>query len=152
MTEPVVIWGGGAIGGTLAAYWARAGIPVLLVDIVREHVEACRTSGLAIEGPVENFTRVVPAATPDEVDGVYKRIVLAVKAQHTEGALDNLLPHLAPDGYVLSAQNGLNEIAIARRAGEARTVGCFVNFGADWLGPGRILFGNRAAVVVGGAW
>jgi 2-dehydropantoate 2-reductase len=28
-------------------------------------------------------------------------------------------------------------------------MGCFVNFGADWLGPGRILFGNRAAVVVG---
>ncbi len=28
-------------------------------------------------------------------------------------------------------------------------MGCFVNFGADWLGPGEILFGNRAAVVVG---
>ena len=28
-------------------------------------------------------------------------------------------------------------------------MGCFVNFGADWLGPGRILYGNRGAVVVG---
>ena len=28
-------------------------------------------------------------------------------------------------------------------------MGCFVNFGADWLGPGEILFGNRGAVVVG---
>ena len=28
-------------------------------------------------------------------------------------------------------------------------MGCFVNFGADWQGPGRILFGNRGAVVVG---
>ena len=149
MTDPVVIWGGGAIGGTLAAYWARVGIPVLLVDIVREHVEACRTTGLSIEGPVANFTQVVPAATPDEVDGVYTRIVLAVKAHATERALDSMLPHLAPDGFILSAQNGLNEITIARRAGEGRTIGCFVNFGADWLGPGRILFGNRAAVVVG---
>ncbi len=149
MTKPVLIWGGGAIGGTLAAYWARVGVPVLLVDIVREHVEACRTTGLSIEGPVENFTQVVPAATPDEVDGVYTRIVLAVKAHATERALDSLLPHLAPDGFILSAQNGLNEITIARRAGEGRTIGCFVNFGVDWLGPGRILFGNRAAVVVG---
>ena len=149
MSEPIVVWGGGAIGGTLAAYWARAGIPVLLVDIVGAHVEACRTTGLRIEGPVENFTQVVPAATPDEVDGTYTRIVLAVKAQATEAALAGLLPHLAPDGFVLSAQNGLNEITIARHAGEHRTVGCFVNFGADWLGPGRILFGNRAAVVVG---
>jgi 2-dehydropantoate 2-reductase len=149
VTEPVVVWGGGAIGGTLAAYWARAGIPVLLVDIVPEHVEACRTTGLAIEGPVENFIHVVPAATPEEVRGVHTRIVLAVKAHATEAALAGLLPHLAPDGFVLSAQNGLNEITIARHAGEERTVGCFVNFGADWLGPGRILFGNRAAVVVG---
>lgn len=28
-------------------------------------------------------------------------------------------------------------------------MGCFVNYGADWLGPGEILFGNRAAAVVG---
>ena len=36
--EPILIWGAGAIGGTLGAYWARAGVPVLLVDIVAEHV------------------------------------------------------------------------------------------------------------------
>ena len=33
--------------------------------------------------------------------------------------------------------------------GRERTMGCFVNFGADWLGPGKILYGNRGAVVVG---
>jgi 2-dehydropantoate 2-reductase len=147
--DPVLVWGAGAIGGTLGAYWARAGHPVLMVDVVREHVEACRGAGLAIEGPVAEFTQVVPAVTPDEVRGRFARIVLAVKAHATESALDALAPHLADDGYVLSAQNGLNELAIAERVGAARTMGCFVNFGADWLGPGRILFGNRAAVVVG---
>ncbi len=149
MAGPILIWGAGAIGGTLGAYWARAGHDVLLVDREAAHVEACRTTGLAIEGPVESFVQVVPAATPDEVAGVYGRIVLAVKAHGTDAALDALAPHLAPDGYVLSAQNGLNEIAIADRVGAARTMGCFVNFGADWLGPGRILYGNRGAVVVG---
>ncbi|MGQ0675726.1 MAG: ketopantoate reductase family protein [Rhodospirillales bacterium] len=149
LKQPIVVWGAGAIGGTLGAYWARAGLPVLLVDVVREHVAACRTSGLCIEGPVEAFTQVVPAATPDEVKDIYPRIILAVKAQHTEPALLALKPHLAPDGYVLSAQNGLNEIAIAKQVGPERTMGCFVNFGADWVEPGRILFGNRGAVVVG---
>jgi 2-dehydropantoate 2-reductase len=148
-TEPILVWGGGAIGGTLAAYWARAGIPVLLVDIVAEHVNACRTSGLEITGPIENFVVPVPAATPAEVTGQFKRIVLAVKAQATETALAQLIPHLAAGGYVVSAQNGLNEIAIAREIGAARTMGCFVNFGADWHGPGKILYGNRGAVVVG---
>ena len=147
--EPILIWGAGAIGGVLGAYWARAGVPVLMVDIVPEHVQACRTTGLQITGPVETFRQVVPTVLPQELEGQFKTIVLAVKAQATEAAMAMLLPHLANDGYVLSAQNGLNELAIARAAGDARTMGCFVNFGADWLGPGEILFGNRGAVVVG---
>jgi 2-dehydropantoate 2-reductase len=148
-SEPILIWGAGAIGGTLGAYWARAGIPVLLVDIVPEHVEACRMTGLAITGPIEAFRQIVPAVTPAELTGTYQRIVLAVKAGATEAAVAALKPHLAADGFVLSAQNGLNELAIASQVGDARTMGCFVNFGADWHGPGEILYGNRGAVVVG---
>lgn len=147
--QPILIWGAGAIGGVLGAYWARAGVPVLMVDIVAEHVEACRTTGLKISGPVEEFTQVVPSVTPQELTGLYDVIVLAVKAQATEAAMTMLAPHLAPGGYVLSAQNGLNELTIAQHVGAARTMGCFVNYGADWLGPGQVLFGNRAAVVVG---
>jgi len=149
MADTILIWGAGAIGGTLGAYWARAGHDVLLVDEEEAHVRACRTTGLRITGPVEEFSVVIPAVTPAELTGTYRRIVLAVKAQATEGALAQLAPHLAPDGFVLSAQNGLNEIAIARAVGPERTMGCFLNFGADWHGPGEILFGNRSAVVVG---
>ena len=147
--EPILIWGAGAIGGVLGAYWARAGLPVQMVDIVAEHATACSTTGLNISGPVEQFRQVVPCVTPQELRGTFGCIVLAVKAQATEAAMAMLLPHLAPDGFVLSAQNGLNELTIARMAGAERTMGCFVNYGADWLGPGEILFGNRAAVVVG---
>ena len=147
--QPLLIWGAGAIGGVLGAYWARAGIPVLMVDIVPEHVQACRTSGLNISGPVEQFRQVVPSVQPAELQGQYDTIVLAVKAQATEAAAAMLKAHLAPGGFVLSAQNGLNELDLSRIVGAERTMGCFVNFGADWLGPGEILFGNRGAVVVG---
>ncbi len=147
----ILVWGAGAIGGTLAAYWARAGHDVLLVDINEAHVEACRTQGLRIEGPVDEFRQNMRAVTPAQVLGTYSRIVLAVKAHHTEAAMGQLLRHLAQDGFVLSAQNGLNEMAIAKLAGPERTMGCFVNFGADWLEPGRILYGNRGACVVGEA-
>ena len=149
MADPILIWGAGAIGGTLGAFWQRAGHDVLLVDQVREHVEACRTSGLSITGPVEEFSVVVPAVTPAELSGRYRRIVLAVKAQATAAVLPQLLMHLAEDGVVISAQNGLNEIAISKAVGAGRTMGCFVNFGADWHGPGQILYGNRGALVIG---
>lgn len=148
-SDPILIWGGGAIGGTIAAYWARAGVPVLLVDVVREHVEACRTTGLRIEGPIDSFTQRIPAALPAELDGTFSRIVLAVKAQNTASALNDLLPHLTADGFILSAQNGLNEIIIADMAGSERTMGCYLGFASDWLGPGQILYGGRGEVVVG---
>jgi 2-dehydropantoate 2-reductase len=106
-------------------------------------------AGLRIEGTVDNFVQPIAACLPQELEGRYSRIVLAVKAQHTTAALEQLLPHLADDGFVLSAQNGLNETLIAERAGKHRTMGCFVNFGADWIEPGRIVYGGRGEVVVG---
>jgi 2-dehydropantoate 2-reductase len=149
MSEPIVVWGAGAIGGTIAAHWARAGEEVLLVDLVAEHVEACRTSGLKIEGPVDEFQVVIPALLPEEVTGQFSRIVLAVKAHHTEEAIKSVAPHLTADGFVVSTQNGLNELVISEVIGKERTVGAFINFGADWIEPGRVMFGNRGAVVVG---
>ena len=50
---------------------------------------------------------------------------------------------------MLSLQNGLNELIIQRIVGRDRTIGAFVNFGADWMAPGEIMFGNRGAVVLG---
>jgi 2-dehydropantoate 2-reductase len=50
---------------------------------------------------------------------------------------------------VISVQNGLNELMIADIVGEDRTVGAFVNFGADYMEPGVVHYGGRAAVVVG---
>jgi len=149
MTDTVLIWGAGAIGGILGAYWARAGVPVLMVDIDEDHVAACREAGLRISGPVETFSVRIPCVTPAELTGTYRRIVLAVKAQATQSAIHAAAPHLAQDGFVLSAQNGLNERLIADVVGAGRTMGAFVNYGADWQEPGHILFGNRGAVVVG---
>jgi len=147
--ERILVWGAGAIGGTVGAYLQRAGHAVTFVDVVPEHVAAIRGPGLRIRGPVEDFAVQAPALLPSEVTGAWPRIFLCVKAHHTEDACRALLPHLAPDGYVLSLQNGLCETLIAGIVGAGRTMGAFVNFGADWMGPGDILFGNRGAVVLG---
>ena len=149
MAEPIVIWGSGAIGGTIGAHLARAGHDVLFVDTVPEHVAAIEAGRLTIEGPVAQFTTGGRAATSDRVTGRHRLIILAVKAHHTEAATRMLAPHLAEDGAVVSCQNGLNELVIAEIVGRARTIGAFVNFGADYLEPGRILYGVRGAVVVG---
>jgi 2-dehydropantoate 2-reductase len=144
-----LIWGAGAIGGTLGAYLVRAGHDVTLVDSVSDHVEAVNRRGLEITGPIASFTVGVQAFTPATIAGEWEAIVLATKAHHTAEAAHALLPHLSQDGCVVSAQNGLNELAISEIVGAARTVGAFVNFGADYMEPGVIHYGGRGAVVVG---
>ena len=145
----ILVWGAGAIGGSAGAWLKRAGHDVSFVDVVAEHVAMIRGVGLRITGPVEQFSVTAPAYTPEEVPGVWQHIFLAVKAQHTAAAARALTPHLAQDGYVLSLQNGLNESIIARIVGSDRTIGAFINFGADWMEPGEVLFGGRGAVVLG---
>ena len=144
-----LIWGAGAIGGTLGAYLARAGDDVTMVDLVVEHVDAITRSGLRVTGPIDEFTVRVPAFTPQTLGGTWDEIILATKAHHTVAASRALLPHLTAGGYVVSAQNGLNELAIAEVVGAGRTVGAFVNFGADYLEPGVIHYAGHGAVVVG---
>jgi 2-dehydropantoate 2-reductase len=152
MPERILVWGAGAIGGSVGAWLRRAGHDITFVDVVAEHIAAIRTNGLQITGPVEQFSVTAPAFTPcelNELSGTWQRIFLAVKAQHTEAATRALMPHLAQNGYVLSLQNGLNELIIQRIIGRDRTIGAFINFGADWMAPGEIMFGNRGAVVLG---
>lgn len=149
MSGAVLIWGAGAIGGMIGAYLVRAGEDVLFVDCAAYHVAAMRRDGLAIEGPVEQFAVPVRAVTPEALSGRFERVLLCVKAHQTETAKRALLPHLADAGYVASFQNGLNEPVIGAITGMDRVVGGFINFGADYLAPGRILYGGRGACVVG---
>lgn len=145
--------GAGAIGGTLGAHLARAGHEVLLVDAEVDHVQAIERTGLTIEGTTPFHVRVPAVTVAGLADALRGRppeaVLLAVKAMHTAAALDPVAPLLGPESFVVSMQNGLNETVIAGRIGAARTVGAFVNFGADYLEPGRIMYGGAGALYLG---
>jgi ketopantoate reductase len=52
LTDPILIWGAGAIGGTLGAALARNGEDVIFVDNAADHVRAIQAKGLRIAGPI----------------------------------------------------------------------------------------------------
>lgn len=145
----VTIVGAGAIGGVTGASLARAGHDVLLVDQAADHVNAINASGLVVETSGGEWRVPVRAVTPGDMPADLDLVLLAVKAQHTGVALDLIVPRLRPRATVVSLQNGLNEAAIATRIGQARTVGCLVNWAADWVAPGRILHGGSGTFAVG---
>ena len=145
----ILIWGAGAIGGTLGAAFLRAGHSVVFVDNVAAHVDAINAQGLRIAGPIFEDVVHAPAFLPEGLTGQFDCIFLCVKALHTMAAIEAAAPHLTRDGVVVSAQNGLNELTIARVIGVDRTIGCFVNFGADYLDPGVVHYSGHGAVVIG---
>jgi 2-dehydropantoate 2-reductase len=149
MSTPILIWGAGAIGGTLGASFIRAGHEVVFVDNAADHVAAINATGLRIDGPIYQDTVKARAFLPEDLSGEFDRTFLCVKAHHTQGAATQMKPHIAAGGYVVSAQNGLNENVIAEVVGKERVIGCFVNFGADYLEPGVVHYSGHGAVVVG---
>ena len=145
----LTIIGAGAIGGTVGAHMARAGHEILLCDADAEHVAAINRDGLRIEGPVEQFTVRVAAVTPDGLPDRIEHAAIAVKSHFTASAAELLRDRLADDGWVVSLQNGMTTETIAHSVGRDRVIVGFVNFGADVMGPGRIMQGNIGTFRVG---
>jgi 2-dehydropantoate 2-reductase len=149
LTVQVTVWGAGAIGGVVGAWLVRNGVDVLFVDQDAAHVEAMNRNGLFVDGIRGEFRVPVKAVVPDDVRGPLGTVLLAVKCLHTETAVRQMMPHLTPESAVVSLQNGLNEELIAELIGPERTVGCFVNFGADWQAPGHIRHGGEHPLYIG---
>jgi 2-dehydropantoate 2-reductase len=145
----ITVIGAGAIGGTLGAHMIRAGHDITLCDADSAHVGAIRQHGLTIEGPVNEFTVTAHALTPDELPDRIDHAIVAVKSQHTGAAAALLRERLAPDGYVLTVQNGLTAGTLTDVVGHDRVISSFVNFGADVMAPGRIMQGNVGTFRVG---
>lgn len=146
---PITVIGAGAIGGTIGAYLDDSGCDITLVDVASEHVGTINEHGLRVTGARGDKVFRPRAILAEELKGPLGVVFLCVKGHFTEVAMDWIGPLLAPDGYVLSLQNGLNETLIAQHIGPGRTVGAFVHFGADLIEPGVIQLGYEETIRVG---
>ncbi len=131
MGKRIAVVGTGALGGYVGGYLAQAGLDVTLIDFWPENIEAIRARGLELDGvtPEEKFT-VTQAKTmhlTEVQDLARQKLVdiafVAVKSYDTEWATALIRQYLAPDGYIVSLQNCLNEERIAGIVGWGKTVG-----------------------------
>ena len=149
MMQKTIIWGAGAIGGTIGANLVKAGEDVLLVDKVKSHVEVMNKDGLFIEEDGGGFKIKVKASLPEDVRPPLNLVFLAVKSQHTMETVTMIKPLIDEEGIIVSLQNGLNEELIGEQIGRERTLGALVNFSADYIGPGYILYGGEGSLILG---
>jgi len=131
MGKRIAIVGAGALGGYVGGYLTRQGQDVTLIDMWPENIEAMRSRGLELDGvtPEEKFTvNNLRTMHLTEVQSLSKEkpidiAFISVKSYDTEWATMLIKPYLAPDGYVVSLQNCVNEEKIAGIVGWGRTVG-----------------------------
>ena len=139
MTQPrIAIVGAGAIGCRIAAHLAQQGQATTLFDGWREHVDALNAQGLVLQWPDGREERFAATAHPLDVTGpvrAFDIVLLAVRSDATEALLPLVQRLLAPEGCVVSCQNGVNEEAIAAAVGPERTLGCSMVFGARLVAP-----------------
>lgn len=146
MGKRVVFVGAGAIGGYVGGQMTRAGHDVTLIDPWPEHVETMRAHGLQLSGvtEAERHSIKVRALHLTDVQGLIKErpfdiAFVCVKSYDTEWATLLARPYLAPDGFVVSLQNCINEERIAALMGWGKTVGCIASLiAAELYAPGHV--------------
>ena len=147
MRKRIAIVGAGAVGSYLGGHLARTGNDITLIDPWPDHIEAIRAHGLKLSGMTDDETHTVSVPTMHltEVQGLSKQqpidiAVVSSKSYDTEWCTALIRPYLAAQGYVVSAQNSINEETIAGVVGWERTVGCMIgnNFAVDLYEPGCV--------------
>ena len=149
----MVVAGAGALGSVFGGLLARAGFPVVLVGRA-EHMATVARDGLRIEGLFGTHTvrGITTLTDPAALEGAVGTVLLTVKSYDTAAMVRAVAPRLAPDGFVVSLQNGLGNVECAADVlGAARVIAARGIFGAELLAPGRVRVTVIAAPVLVGS-
>jgi 2-dehydropantoate 2-reductase len=139
MSERILVYGAGAIGGQVAGRLASAGHDVTAAEPWAAHRDAINRAGISIRAlDGSEQTHRLRAVAPEALEGPFDVLILAVKSFDTLAVLERALPLLAPGAPVVSTQNSLNEEWLAPVVGAERVVGGVILVNAVLLEPGRI--------------
>jgi 2-dehydropantoate 2-reductase len=134
MGRKIAIVGVGAVGGYAGAHMVQAGEDVTFIDPWPEHVEHMRRHGLRVSHAmdVEEFSVPVRALHVTDAQLLAKETpvdiaFVCMKSYDTAWATMLIRQYLAPDGFVVSLQNCMNEETIAGIVGWGRTLGCIAS-------------------------
>jgi len=143
--------GAGAMGSVIGGLLAKGGNDVTLIDVWKQAVDSINSSGLKIEDKTGTVETIGLRATDQPASvGVMDLVLVFVKCYHTESAVRNVLPMIAPNTIVLSLQNGWgNGPRIAKIVGEEKLLLGVCYHSATVAGPGHVQHVGKGMTFVG---
>jgi 2-dehydropantoate 2-reductase len=146
----MLLMGCGGVGGVIAAGLLRAGYDLTIVTHNAGITRAVSADGLRVTTPAGQWSVPATAHTHlNELQGPFDTVLLAMKATDVEQAARDVAGYLAPEGYVVTLQNGVVEDAVAAILGRQRVIGALVGWGATLHEPGVYEMTSRGELVVG---
>lgn len=140
----MVFMGAGAVGGYVGGHLARSGGDVTLIDPWPAHIDCIKQKGIRLGGTQGDYRVPVKALHLHEVQSLFKSPVdiafICTKSYDTQWATMMIAQYLAPDGFVVSLQNSINEERIAGIVGWGKVVGCIAStIGVDAIEAGHVI-------------
>ncbi len=144
MRKRIVFVGAGAVGGYVGGHLARTGQDVTLIDPWPDHIDYIKNNGIQLSGTQGEHSVPVQALHLHEVQSLFKTPIdiafICTKSYDTEWATTMIAQYLAPDGFVVSLQNSINEDRIANIVGWGKVIGCIAStIGVDAFKPGHVM-------------
>ena len=148
MKENILLVGTGALSTLFAARLSEAGHHVSMLGTWKDGLHALNENGARVTEPSgkERAFQVRATDNPADLSNIKHAIVL-VKSWQTKRVAEKLKGILAPDGMVLTLQNGLgNRETLARDLGSERVALGVTTTGATLLGPGLVKVGGEGVI------
>ncbi len=145
-----LIVGTGAVGGFYGAKLARAGHEVVLTARGR-NLEEIRARGLRLES-FQGDISVSPARAAETARGLapFELVLVCVKAQDTEAALEGLSGAIDADTAVVSLQNGVeSEELIERLLRLEPMIRGLAYVGVELVAPGVVRHSSGGTILIG---
>ncbi len=142
--QRIAVIGAGSVGGVFAAQLSTVHD---VVACVRRPFDRWRIESpeLPYEGPAQAVTD--PSDLP--WDGPADAVLVALKAQHTDGAAAWFEPLCGPDTLVVSVQNGIEGVErLTPLAPTSTVIPAVVYCGAELVAPGHIRHSRSARLIV----
>ncbi len=145
----ILVMGAGAIGAYYGAKLKRAGEDVYLCAR-GEHLRALKAHGLLMKGGGEEVVLKIPATDNPSEFAPYDLVLFCVKSYDTISAAEQLRGCLAPDGVVMTLQNGVeNEAALCTVFPRESVIGGNARVGAEIVAPGTLVHSGYGYIEFG---